>query len=80
MVAYGSIQIADLGGGQSRAVIEFSGKTFPLPIRDPRAQARVTQAALQTVDYVDIPLPRRRPARPGEDAPAAIAPVANQQI
>jgi hypothetical protein len=80
VVAYGSIQIADLGGGQSRAVIEFSGKTFPLPMRDPRAQARVTQAALETVEYVDSPLPRRRPARPGENAPAPVAPVVNQQV
>ncbi|HQZ12139.1 MAG TPA: DUF2865 domain-containing protein [Devosia sp.] len=80
VASYGSIQIADLGGGQSRAVIEFSGKTFPLPVRDPRAQGRVTQAALETVEYADVPMPRRRPARPGEDAPATVAPVVTQQI
>jgi hypothetical protein len=79
VVSYGSIQIADLGGGQSRAVIEFSGKTFPLPLRDPRAKAQVTQAALETVEYVDIPLPRRRPARPGEDVQVPVAPVVPQQ-
>ena len=76
-VDYGSIQIADLGNGQSRAMIAFSGVTFPLPLRDPRRQAAsVTQAALETVHFVDVPLPRRRPAAPGEEPKAVpVAPA-----
>jgi hypothetical protein len=78
-IDYGSIQIADLGGGQSRAVIEFSGQTFPLPMRDPRRQAQVTQAAVEQVHFVDIPLPRRRPLAPGEEPEAVpVAPTAAQ--
>lgn len=78
VVTYGSIQIADLGDGRSRPVIELPGKTFPLPLRDPRQAAQVTHAALVEEPVLDIPLPRRRPARPGEDVkpvPAAQTPV-----
>jgi hypothetical protein len=76
-VDYGSIQIADLGGGQSRAVINFSttGASFPLPLRDPRRQqASVTEAALEVEHFVDVPLPRRRPAAPGEEPKAVPVP------
>ena len=76
---YGSIQIADLGGGQSRAVIEFSGITFPLPLRDPRRQVEITQAALQVEHFVDVQLPRRRPAAPGEEPKAVPLPTADSQ-
>ena len=53
-------------------MISFNNVTFPLPLRDPRRATQVTQAALEVADYVDIPLPRRRPT-PGSDEPAAVA-------
>jgi hypothetical protein len=50
-------------------MIEVGGTSFPLPLRDPRGQAPVqaaTVAPLETAMLVDVPLPRRRPAGPGE--------------
>jgi hypothetical protein len=80
-VDYGSIQIADLGGGQSRAIIQLSGQTFPLPLRDPRRKAQVTQAVQIEAHFVDIPLPRRRPLAPGEEPKAVpVAPSASQTV
>ncbi len=82
-IDYGSVRIADLGGGQSRAVIEFAatGTSFPLPLRDPRQQVTVTQAALEVEHFVDVPLPRRRPAAPGEEPKAVpvATPTADSQ-
>ena len=43
-VAYGSITLAQTTEGGSRAMIEYSGQTFPLPMRDPRRQVEITQA------------------------------------
>ena len=75
-VDYGSIQLAETGDGQSRAMVTFNELTFPLPLRDPRRQANVTQATLAVADYVDVPLPRRRPTAAGEPEPAvAVAPA-----
>jgi len=81
-VDYGSIQIADLGGGQSRAVIQLSGQTFPLPMRDPRrSQPQVTQAIVEQAHFVDVPLPRRRPLAPGEEPKAvSVPPTASQPV
>lgn len=77
-VDYGSIELAQTGDGQSRAMVSFNNVTFPLPLRDPRRQTQVTQAALEVADFVDVPLPRRRPAAVGEEpAPVAVAPVAS---
>ena len=50
-------------------MIEVEGVTFPLPLRDPRGVVPVqapTVAPLQTATLVAVPLPRRRPAGPGE--------------
>ena len=78
---YGSINlVASADGSTSRAFITYGGATFPLPLRDPRRQANVTQAPLQMADYVSVPLPRRRPAAPGEEPkPVPIAPVASSE-
>ena len=49
------------------------GVTFPLPMRDPRGIAPVEAplaAPLETATLVSVPLPRRRPAGPGETAVA----------
>lgn len=79
---FGSINIAETGG-QSRAVIDFNGVNFPLPLRDPRrrqpaapvAAAEVIQA--EAASFVSVPLPRRRPPAPGETPPPQpIAPAA----
>lgn len=68
-------RIASSGGedGNSRSVATYNGESFPLPLRDPRrtGQAPVAVAELEPSNFVsDIPLPRRRPAGPGE-APGA---------
>lgn len=75
-VTYGSINIQQTAAGQSRAMIEYDGATFPLPVRDPRRQAQVTQVAVTTDTFVDVPLPRRRPAAPGEEPPPTPVTVA----
>jgi len=82
----GAVTVAELAGGGTRAMVTFRGATFPLPLRDQRrASATVisspaTQVA-ELATYVDIPLPRRRPAAPGETPPpvAVVAPVAANQ-
>lgn len=76
-INYGSINMAETAGGQSRAVIQFGALNFPLPLRDPRRPAAVVEAApLQVATYVSVPLPRRRPAAPGETPlPVVVAPV-----
>lgn len=67
----GAITLAELSGGGTRAMVTFRGATFPLPLRDSRninsavVAAPVTQVAELTT-FVDVPLPRRRPAAPGE--------------
>jgi hypothetical protein len=78
---YGSINlVASADGGSSRAFIQFNGLNFPLPLRDPRRQATVTQAPLQMANLVSVPLPRRRPAAPGEEPkPVPVAPVASSE-
>ncbi|MET3926127.1 DUF2865 domain-containing protein [Devosia sp. 2618] len=54
--------------GSTRAMIDVAGATFPLPLRDPRGVAPIAPviAPLQTANLVSIPLPRPRPAGPGE--------------
>ncbi|MDP1732598.1 MAG: DUF2865 domain-containing protein [Devosia sp.] len=81
VTSYGSINlVATTEGGQSRPTIQFGELSFPLPMRDPRRQATVTQAPLQVADYVSVPLPRRRPAAPGEEPkPIPLAPAASTQ-
>lgn len=78
---YGSIQlVASADGGQTRPYIQYNGLSFPLPLRDPRRQATVTQAPLEVANYVNVPLPRRRPAAPGEEPkPVPVAPVASSE-
>ncbi|HEY9009727.1 MAG TPA: DUF2865 domain-containing protein [Devosia sp.] len=76
--AYGSISIVAGTDGSGRAMIDYNGQQFPLPVRDPRGrQAQVTTVALDTSMFVSVPLPRRRPAAPGETPKAVpVAPVA----
>jgi hypothetical protein len=71
-VDYGSINLVSLDDGTSRAMISFEGQTFPLPIRDPRRPTDVTEVTAEAKTYLDIPLPRPRPAAPGE-APKPVA-------
>lgn len=79
----GTVTVASGEDGSSRTMIDIAGASFPLPLRDPRgvvpvAAAVPAAAAVTTVALVDVPLPRPRPAGPGEVArPAATqAPVA----
>ncbi len=76
-VTYGSIKLVAQDDGQSRAMIEYGSTTFPLPMRDPRRVAVASIAPLDDAQYIDVPLPRRRPAGPGEEAPAVIKPTSS---
>ena len=79
-VPYGSVTLEEQADGRSRAIIQFEGVSFPLPLRDPRRQANIVQAALETQDFVDVPLPRRRPAAPGEEPkPVPVTTAASDQ-
>ena len=65
----GALTTATLDDGTTRAMVEVRGETFPLPLRDPRGQTPVQapiEAPLQTATLIDVPLPRPRPAGPGE--------------
>jgi hypothetical protein len=82
-VDYGQINIAETGG-MSRAMIDFNGVDFPLPLPDPRRSqpSQTPQQATEIIQaeaatYVSVPLPRRRPPAPGETPPPQpIAPAA----
>lgn len=67
-IEYGAIVLAnsESDGGESRAFIEFNDLRFPLPMRDPRASTTPTTVA----EVIRVPLPRKRPLREGETAPA----------
>jgi len=67
-VTGGQITVTDLGGGQSRAMVNYGGDTFPLPIRDPRTAEKATTVA--AAEVIDIPLPRPRPDAKAAQAPA----------
>ena len=78
-ISYGSIELTDTKiGGQSRAIVTFEEATFPMPMRDPRRTLETTVA-----EAIVVPLPRRRPLRPGEEPPARgaiiTAPLANAE-
>ncbi|MGV8856664.1 MAG: DUF2865 domain-containing protein [Devosia sp.] len=66
----GTINMAARADGSSRAMIDVGAESFPMPLRDPRGvlpQAVAAVAApLQTATLLDAPLPRPRPAGPGE--------------
>lgn len=78
----GAVSMAQLADGSARAMISFRGDTFPLPVRDPRRIANnVVEAPVQVAtNFVDVPLPRRRPAAPGEQPVAVAAPVAQSPV
>lgn len=73
--AYGTISVVGGAEGSSRAMISYNGMDFPLPMRDPRGrQTKITTVALDTSAFVSVPLPRRRPAAPGETPKAVPVP------
>ena len=62
----GKIAVAADG---SRVMVEVGEARFPMPSRDPRGQRPVQapiQAPLEAIASVDVPMPRPRPAGPGE--------------
>ncbi len=64
---FGSVTLVASADGSARAIVNYNGVEFPLPVRDPRGvQQQITTVALDTTAYVQVPLPRRRPAAPGE--------------
>ena len=77
----GTLSVATGTDGSERTMLDVSGVSFPMPMRDPRgvapiAAAAVTTAAVETpivaplevANLVSVPLPRPRPAGPGETA------------
>ena len=71
----GSLKVATTTDGATRTMVEVTGASFPLPLRDPRGAAPVpapTVAPLETATLLDIPLPRPRPAGPGETFDAIV--------
>ncbi len=72
-VSDGTVSTVTGSDGSTRTMIEAAGMTFPLPMRDPRGVVPVQApiaAPLETANLVSVPLPRRRPAGPGETAVA----------
>ena len=69
-----NMSVATGTDGSTRTIVEVAGMSFPMPLRDPRGVAPVAAAAvetpiaapLETANLVSVPLPRRRPAGPGE--------------
>lgn len=77
-VANGTVTLANAPDGSSRAILDINGQRIPMPLRDPRGVTPVQQAPVETVAsvaLVDIPLPRPRPAGPGEIARQPTAPA-----
>lgn len=77
-VADGTVTLANAADGSTRAMLDISGLRIPMPLRDPRGLTPVQAApieAVETVALVDVPLPRPRPAGPGEIARTPTAPV-----
>jgi hypothetical protein len=77
--ADGSVNLVAAADGSNRAMLEINGVSFPMPMRDPRGVVPVQAAPVEAVNMValvDIPLPRRRPAGPGE---VALRPNASAQ-
>jgi len=69
----GNMSVATVSDGTTRTMIEVAGQSFPMPLRDPRGVAPIAAAVetpiaapLETANLVSVPLPRRRPAGPGE--------------
>jgi hypothetical protein len=76
---YGGIGLQAQEDGTSRAVVSYGEATFPLPMRDPRRQTQVTVVQASTTQFVDVPLPRPRPAAPGEEPkPVVVQQAANE--
>lgn len=73
----GGVSLATLDDGSSRAMIAYGDLNFPLPMRDPRRPVQVTVAAV-TTNFVDVPLPRPRPAAPGEEPKPVVVQASNQ--
>src|SRR5690606_6759806 len=74
----GTVTIASAGDGSSRAMLDINGSRIPMPLRDPRGAVPVQVAPVEpvaTVALVDVPLPRPRPAGPGEIARKPTAPA-----
>ena len=76
--ADGTVTLANAADGSSRAVLDINGLRIPMPLRDPRGSTPVQAAPIEevaTVALVDVPLPRPRPAGPGEVARQPSAPA-----
>ncbi len=77
-ISYGGIDLVAQADGSNRAVVSYDGANFPLPLRDPRRGTQVTVVQAVATNYVDVPLPRPRPAAPGEEPkPVAVKQAAN---
>lgn len=78
-VSAGSVALVASPDGSGRTTLDINGLKVPMPIRDPRGVVPVQAAAVEqvtTVALADVPLPRPRPAGPGEVARRPEAPPA----
>ncbi len=66
-VNYGGIDLVAQGDGSNRAMISYADNTFPLPLRDPRRSASASVTEVAAISHIEVPLPRPRPAAPGEE-------------
>jgi hypothetical protein len=77
-VADGSVSVVASADGSNRTILDINGLRIPMPIRDPRGVVPVQAAPVEqvaSVALVDVPLPRPRPAGPGEVARVPTAPA-----
>lgn len=77
-VADGSVTVVAAEDGSNRAMLDINGLRIPMPLRDPRGVTPVQAAPVEqvaTVALADVPLPRPRPAGPGEIARQPSAPA-----
>ncbi|WP_338723020.1 DUF2865 domain-containing protein [Devosia sp. XK-2] len=77
-VADGSVTVVAAEDGSNRAMLDINGLRIPMPLRDPRGVTPVQAAPVEqvaTVALADVPLPRPRPAGPGEIARQRSAPA-----
>jgi hypothetical protein len=77
--ATGKLVTARANDGTERAQIEVDGVNIPLPLRDPRGQTPIEAAeVVATASLIDMPLPRPRPAGPGETVVTRPAQTSNE--
>jgi plasmid stabilization system protein ParE len=79
-VESGTITVALAPDGTSRATANLEEGSFPLPVRDPRGRNATIVAAPLQANFVEVPLPRRRPSEAGGPAQTVTAAAVQQPL